>query len=74
MKHSCSCSCVSTSIMIYRTYSLVPRRRVRPFYMYSMLGMLCHIRRPTMNLRASENSSETADRLVGFLLVLKFPH
>ena len=38
---------------IYRTYSLV-----------SMLGMLCHTRRPTMKLRASENSTENADRVV----------
>ena len=69
--------CVSTSIMIYtgHIYSLEPRVPVCDLLICSMLGMLCHIRRSTiLNLRASENSSENADRVVGFLLVLKFPH
>ena len=42
-------------------------------FICSMLGMLCHIRRPTMNLRASENSSENADRVVGFFTRTKIP-
>ena len=72
----------STSIFhndIYRTYiySLVPRRRVPVCdLLICSICSVCyamHIRRSTiLNLRASENSSENADRVVGFLLVLKF--
>ena len=64
--------CVSTSIMIY-TGHIASTASSCPTFLYVVCSV-CHITRPTMNLRTSENSSENADIVVGFLLVLKFPH